>query len=104
MVRRLAEARPEVLVYAGIANRGTARLLARVVQPMPGVPLYASSGLLDREPGRVLPLLPALVRALGPMPPSNELPPRARRLSKRLSARGSKGERPEALYGYEACG
>jgi ABC-type branched-subunit amino acid transport system substrate-binding protein len=36
------------------------------------------------------------------MPPVNQLPLQARRLSRRLSAGGPDGARPEALYGYEA--
>ena len=102
ITRRLAEARPEVVVYAGIANRGTGRLLAQIDQRLPGVPLYANAGLLDREPGRLLPTAPGLIRALGPMPPVNQLPHRSRRISERLSGRGPDAARPEALYGYEA--
>jgi branched-chain amino acid transport system substrate-binding protein len=102
IVRHLAEARPEVVVYAGIANPGTGRLLAQIDQRLPGVPLYATSGLLDRDPSRVIAAAPAHVWALGPMPPLNRLPPQARRLSKRLSAADEVAARPEAVYGYEA--
>ena len=47
LVRRLAEARPDVVVYAGIAGRGTGRLLAQIDQALPRIPVYAGSGLLD---------------------------------------------------------
>jgi branched-chain amino acid transport system substrate-binding protein len=102
VVRSLAEARPEVVVYAGIANSGTGPLLARIDQRLPGVPLYATAGVLDRDPGRPIPAAPASAWALGPMPPAGELSPRGRRLLSRLAARQPKAARSEALYGYEA--
>jgi branched-chain amino acid transport system substrate-binding protein len=102
VVRRLAEGRPDVLVYAGIANRGTDRLLDQIARGLPGVALYATSGLLDRQRGEVRPAVPARTWAIGPMAPVSSLARRARRLSKRLSARGPDASRPEALYGYEA--
>jgi branched-chain amino acid transport system substrate-binding protein len=102
IVRRLAEAHPDVVVYAGIANRGTGRLLAQIDRTLPGIAVYAGSGLLDRRPGRPIPAAPASVWALGPTPPMDALPARARTLSKRLAARGLSSDRPDAVYGYEA--
>lgn len=102
ITRRLAEARPDVVAYAGIAGPGTARLLGQIDQRLPGVPVYATAGVLDREPGRAIPSAPAVVRVLGSTVPVSRLPPRARRLSKRLGASDPAAARPEALYGYEA--
>ncbi len=102
ITRRLAEGRPDVVAYAGIAGRGTARLLAEIDQRLPGVPVYATAGVLDRAPGRAIPVSPAVVRVLGPTVPLSQLPPRARRLSTRLAAGAPEAARPEALYGYEA--
>lgn len=100
IARRLAETRPDVVVYAGIANEGTGRLMAQIDQQLPGVPIYASSGVLERRPGAAIAAAPDLVRALSPMPPVNRLPAPARRLLQRLTPGGA--GRPEALYGYEA--
>jgi branched-chain amino acid transport system substrate-binding protein len=102
MVRRLAEARPNVVVYAGIANISTGRLVAQIDRRLPEVPLYVTAGLLDRDPGRVASAAPPLAWALGPMPPAGELSPAGRRVLARLSARRPDAARPEALYGYEA--
>jgi branched-chain amino acid transport system substrate-binding protein len=102
LVRRLAEARPDVVVYAGIAGRGTGRLLAQIDQSLPGVPVYTGSGLLDRRSGRPVPAAPRTVLALGPTPSIASLPAPARRLAKRLPAGDPAAKRPEALYGYEA--
>jgi branched-chain amino acid transport system substrate-binding protein len=102
IVRGLAEARPEVVVYAGIANSGTGPLLAQIDQRLPGVPLYATAGVLDRDPGRLIPAAPALAWALGPMPPAGKLSPRGRRVLARVAARQPEAARSEALYGYEA--
>ena len=102
VVRRLAETHPDVVAYAGIANRGTGRLLAQLDRTLPGIAVYAGSGLLDRRRGRPIPAAPASVWALGPTPPLDALPARARALSKRLAARGLSSDRPDAVYGYEA--
>jgi branched-chain amino acid transport system substrate-binding protein len=64
LARALAEARPDAVVHAGVASRGTGRLLAAIDRELPGVPLYATSGILARaEP---FPAAPALVEAVGP--------------------------------------
>jgi branched-chain amino acid transport system substrate-binding protein len=102
IVRGLAEARPEVVVYAGIANSTTGPLMAQIDQRLRGVPLYATSGVLDRDPGRLIPAAPARAWALGPMPPARELSRRGRRILARLAARQPEAARSEAIYGYEA--
>jgi branched-chain amino acid transport system substrate-binding protein len=102
VVRRLDEATPDVVAYAGIAQRGTGRLLAQIDRRLPAVPVYATSGLLDQGAGGVIAPPPAVVRALGPVAPVEVLSPAARRLSQRLALPGESLARPEALYGYEA--
>lgn len=103
LVRDLAEERPDALVYAGIAGPGTGRLLAQVDRALPGVPVYATSGVLARDPAVPIPAAPANVTALGPIPPPSELPTEGRRLLARLrETKGVAAARPEALYGYEA--
>jgi branched-chain amino acid transport system substrate-binding protein len=102
IVRGLAEARPEVLVYAGIASSTTGPLMAQIDERLPGLPLYATAGVLDRDSGRVIPAAPARAWALASVPPARELPRRGRRVLARLAARQPEAARSEALYGYEA--
>jgi branched-chain amino acid transport system substrate-binding protein len=103
LVRDLAEKRPDVLLYAGIAGPGTGRILGQVDRALPGVPVYATSGMLSRDPAVPIPAAPASVNALSPIPPAGELPAEGRRLLARLRrAGGAAVARPEALYGYEA--
>jgi branched-chain amino acid transport system substrate-binding protein len=103
VVRKLAEPRPDVVVYAGIAGPGTGRILAQVDRTLPGVPVYATSGMLARDPAVPIPAAPGSVNVLGPIPPASELPAEGRRLLARLRrASGPALARPEALYGYEA--
>jgi branched-chain amino acid transport system substrate-binding protein len=103
VVRKLAEASPDVVAYAGIANPGTGRLLARVHASLPGVPVFATAGLLARDPRLPIPVAPAHVEAIGAVAPAREMPREGRRLLARLRRdEGSAAARPEALYGYEA--
>jgi branched-chain amino acid transport system substrate-binding protein len=103
VVRDLAEARPDALLYAGIASPGTGRILAQVDRALPGVPVYTTSGMLARDPELPIPVAPASVNALGPVAPESELPAAGRRLLDRLrQTEGAALARPEALYGYEA--
>jgi branched-chain amino acid transport system substrate-binding protein len=103
LVRDIAEDRPDVLVYAGVAGPGTGRLLAQIDRVLPGVPVYATSGVLSRDPGLPVPAAPASVNALSPIAPPGELPPKGRRLLARLrEVEGADVARPEAAYGYEA--
>ena len=103
VARRLAEGRPDLVVYAGIAGPGTGRMLAQIGARLPGVPVYASAGLLARDPAAPIPAAPATVRALGAMPPRRELTAEGRRLLERVAREaGPEAARPEALYGYEA--
>ena len=103
VVRDIAEDRPEALLYAGIAGPGTGRILAQVDRALPGVPVYATYGLLARNPAVPIPAAPTTVEALGPIPPESEMPAEGRRLLARLrETEGAAVARPEALYGYEA--
>jgi len=103
IVRQLAEQRPDAVLYAGIANPGSGRLLAQMDRALPGVPVYASAGMLARDPAAPIPVAPARVTALGSIHPARELPPPGRRLLARLRRSvGPEAARPEAVYGYEA--
>jgi branched-chain amino acid transport system substrate-binding protein len=103
VVRDIAEDRPDVLLYAGIAGPGTGRILAQVDHALPGVPVYSTYGMLARDPEVPIPAAPASVNTLGPIPPESELPAEGRRLLTRLrETDGPDVARPEALYGYEA--
>jgi branched-chain amino acid transport system substrate-binding protein len=103
VVRDVAEDRPGVLLYAGIAGPGTGRILAQVDRELPGVPVYATVGMLARDPEVPIPAAPASVDALTPVPPAAELPPEGRELLARLrETRSPAVARAEALYGYEA--
>jgi branched-chain amino acid transport system substrate-binding protein len=103
MVRDVAEDRPGVILYAGIAGPGTGRILAQVDRELAGVPVYATAGMLARDPEVPIPAAPASVTALTPVPPAGELPREGRQLLARLRETQSPTvARPEALYGYEA--
>jgi branched-chain amino acid transport system substrate-binding protein len=103
VVRDIAEDRPDVLVYAGIAGPGTGRILAQIDRALPGVPVYTTYGMLARDPAVPIPAAPASVNALGPVPPESELTAAGRRLIDRLrETEGADVARPEAVYGYEA--
>jgi branched-chain amino acid transport system substrate-binding protein len=103
VVRNLADADPNVVAYAGIANPDTARLLAGIRERLPGVPVYASAGLLARDPRRPIPAAPDEVQVVAAVAPAREMPASGRRLLARLRRHtGRDVARPEALYGYEA--
>jgi branched-chain amino acid transport system substrate-binding protein len=103
VVRDIAEDRPELLLYAGIAGPGTGRILAQIDHALPGVPVYSTYGLLARDPEVPIPAAPTSVNSVGAIPPESELPVEGRRLLARLrETEGADVARPEALYGYEA--
>jgi branched-chain amino acid transport system substrate-binding protein len=103
VVRNLDESRPDVVVYAGIAGPGTGRLLAQIDHTMPGTPVYATAGLLARDPAVPIPAAPSAVYAYGSIRPASELPANGRRLLATVRRReGPAAARPEAVYGYEA--
>jgi branched-chain amino acid transport system substrate-binding protein len=103
VVRDIAEDRPDLLLYAGIAGPGSGRILAQIDHSLPGVPVYSTYGMLARDPGVPIPAAPASVTTVGSIPPVSELPVQGRRLLARLrQTEGADVARPEALYGYEA--
>ena len=103
VVRDVAEDRPGVVLYAGIAGPGTGRILAQIDRELPGVPVYATAGMLARDPEVPIPAAPASVDALTPVPPAGELSREGRQLLARLrETRSPAVARPEAVYGYEA--
>jgi branched-chain amino acid transport system substrate-binding protein len=94
LAQKLAQARPDAVVYTGLGDRASGALLAAVRRALPGVPLYGGSALATASPS------PA------GMPPTSVVEPalaapgygsRARRILRRLDHAG-----PAALYGYEA--
>ena len=78
LARGLAEARPDAIVHAGVAGRGTGRLLAAIDSQLPGVPLYAASGILARS--APVPAAPERVEAAAPEPPPEQAGYEAMRL------------------------
>ena len=101
LARALAEGRPDAVVFSGVAGPGIGRLLAAVDSHMPGVPVYATSGMLVRD--RPIPAAPWRVEAFSPFRPALELPTGAGVLLRRVRRLdGPYAARPEAVYGYEA--
>ncbi|MBD0282431.1 MAG: ABC transporter substrate-binding protein [Thermoleophilaceae bacterium] len=99
----LAKARPDAVVYAGVAGPGTGRLLAATDMRIPGVPVLTTSGVLARDQAVAIPAAPATVRAVTPIRPAAELGPEGRRVLARIrAAEGPALARPDAIYGYEA--
>jgi branched-chain amino acid transport system substrate-binding protein len=62
LARNLAEGRPDAVVHSGVAGPGTARLLAAIDSLLPGVPVYAASGILERK--APIPAAPERVEAI----------------------------------------
>jgi hypothetical protein len=50
IARSLSKAGPDAVAYAGVAGPGTGRLLAAIDLRMPGTPVFATSGMLARDP------------------------------------------------------
>ena len=66
------------------------------------MPVYATSGVLARDPRPPFPVGRA-GRALSAIPPASRMPREGRRvLRERPRARAPPADGPEALYGYEA--
>ncbi len=103
LVDGMAEARPDAIVYAGVAGPGTGPLLAAIDMRMPGVAVYATAGVLARDPKRPFPVAPLSVEALTSVRARAELNAAGRRVMRRARRTGGPGaDRPEAVYGYEA--
>lgn len=103
IVDRIATSRPGAVVIAGVAGPGTGRMLAELDTRMPGIPVYATSGMLERDPRIPIPDAPLSVEALSPMLPARKLPATGREVIRRAGKlEGAEAARPEAVYGYEA--
>ena len=103
IVDRIASSEPGAVVIAGVAGPGTGRMLAALDARMPGIPVYATSGMLERDPRRPIPDAPLSVEALTPILPASELPAAGREVIRRAGElAGPEAARPEAVYGYEA--
>jgi branched-chain amino acid transport system substrate-binding protein len=102
-VEAVATGNPGAVVIAGVAGPGTGRMLAAIDGRLPGVPVYATSGMLERDPRRPIPDAPLSVEALSPVLPGRELGAQGREVMKRAGElAGPQAARPEAAYGYEA--
>jgi branched-chain amino acid transport system substrate-binding protein len=67
IARELAEARPDAVIYLGVAGPSTGRLLGEIDAAMPAVPIFASSGVLAAREDLALPAGAARIEAVGPM-------------------------------------
>jgi ABC-type branched-subunit amino acid transport system substrate-binding protein len=65
IVHRLAEGRPDAIVQLGVAGRGTIPMLVAIDAQLPGVPVFAASGILAL-PELALPPGPTRIEAVGP--------------------------------------
>jgi branched-chain amino acid transport system substrate-binding protein len=95
---RVAQDRPDAVIYTGLGDATAGPLLAAVKRRLPGVRVFGSSALASASPRPSLPD----VDLLTPLRPASEYGPRARRALARLKARRVGVPRTEALYGYEA--
>jgi branched-chain amino acid transport system substrate-binding protein len=66
IARRLAEPQPDAVLYAGVAGRGTSRLLSEIDAQLPGAPLFATSGILADRSSVALPAGRGRIEAIGP--------------------------------------
>ena len=66
IAQELADARPDAVIYLGVANAGTAPLLDEVGSALPAVPLFASSGILATDEKLAVPADAARIEAVGP--------------------------------------
>ena len=102
LVRKLAAARPDAIVFAGVAGPSTRRLLAGLARTLPAVPVIGAAGLLAVSPPAAR-AAPDRVEALSGVRPGAAQPARGRRVLRALRAlEGPAAARPGALYGYES--
>src|SRR4051812_8065175 len=99
LAKKLAAERPDAVLYTGLGDQNAGPLLTAIQRALPGVPLYAGSGLASVYP---LPAgLPPLA-AVKPALPARVYGPEAQRVLARLVRQRGAPVAPEALYGYEA--
>jgi ABC-type branched-subunit amino acid transport system substrate-binding protein len=96
---KVAQGRPDGVLYTGIGHAGAGQLLTAIARRLPGARLFGSSALATADPPPAG--LPD-VQLLSPLLPPSEYGPRARRVLKRLKLPRVGSARVEALYGYEA--
>jgi branched-chain amino acid transport system substrate-binding protein len=66
ITEKLADARPDAVIHAAVAGRGTGRLLSEIDARLPAVPLFATSGILAGRTAPALPAGAAQIEAVGP--------------------------------------
>jgi branched-chain amino acid transport system substrate-binding protein len=96
---RVAQDRPDAVIYTGIGDATAAPLLAAIGRALPGARLYGSSALASASSSPAG--LPD-VQFLSPVLPPSAYGPTARRLLARLGQGPSPLAGAEALYGYQA--
>ena len=79
IARDLAEKEPDAVVLLSVAGRGTIPMLVALDDQLPGVPVFASSGILAL-PELALPAGPSRIEAFGPSQPPAEAGYQAMRL------------------------
>lgn len=97
--RRIAQDRPDAVLYTGLGDATTGALLSAIGRASPAARLYGSSALFSSLPvPRGLPE----VEVLSPLLPAGRYAPRARRLLDRLTPAPDPAVAAAALYGYES--
>ena len=66
IMQELGEARPDAVIYLGVAKAGTGPLLGAVGSALPAAPLFASSGILAAQENLAVPADAARIEAVGP--------------------------------------
>ncbi len=79
MVQSLADGRPDAVVQVSVAGRGTIPMLVAIDDQLPGVPVFASSGILAL-PQIALTAGPSNIEAFGPATPPEQAGYEAMRL------------------------
>lgn len=108
LAERVADDRPDAVVYAGGAHDGTAPLLGELHDELPRAPLFAAGGVANRavDRGGLEAVSPRGVTqgffTRAPLPAAS-YPRAGRRVLRRLASAGSTEPLPtDALYGYES--
>jgi branched-chain amino acid transport system substrate-binding protein len=99
LAQRLAQDRPDAVIYTGLGDRESGALLAAIRRQLPGVPLYGGSALATASP---VPAGLPPVSVVKPALAASGYGPRARRLLERISHARGAPVGTEALYGYES--
>jgi branched-chain amino acid transport system substrate-binding protein len=92
IARELAGKGPDAVVMLGVAGRGTIPMLVALDDQLPGVPLFASSGILAL-PELALPAGPDRIEAFGPSQSPEEAGYQAMRLVLEAVAEGGRDRR-----------